>query len=185
MTVALVLGGAATLWDDVEGALQLGEFDGVVACNDAVAAWPGDLEAAVSYHAEKWPLWIERRRRKGLRAPARLFGHAEFSSSILSHKSVEGVEFVEPRFAGQRETGSSGLFALKVALVDLGFDKAVLCGIPLDARPHFFDHAAWTAFDAHRAGWTEALPQLRDRARSMSGWTSRLLGEPTQDWLAS
>jgi hypothetical protein len=31
---ALVLGGAACVWRDVEAALELGEYDIVVACND-------------------------------------------------------------------------------------------------------------------------------------------------------
>lgn len=184
MSAALVLGGGASLWDDVAAALEVGEFAGVLACNDAAVAWPGPVAAGVSYHAEQWPLWMERRRRAGREHPARLFGHREFTQSILARPDLP-IEYVEPRFPGQVETGSSGLFALKVALVDLGFDKAVVCGMPMDPRPHFFDGAKWEAYSAHRRGWTEALPQIRARARSMSGWTSQLLGAPDADWLAA
>jgi len=90
------------------------------------------------------------------------------------------------RFPGQSDTGSSGLFALKVALTDLGFDCALLCGIPMaPVTGHFFDAAPWTGAGAHQLGWKQALPAIRDRARSMSGWTQHLLGAPTTDWLAA
>lgn len=184
MTVALVLGGGSCLWDDVAGALELGEFDAVVACNDAAATYPGPIDAAVSYHAEKWGYWMERRHRAGLPQPSQVWGHSDASRSILTMPAcVTG--YIEPRFAGQKETGSSGLMALKAALVDLGHDKAVLCGVPMDPRPHFFDHAAWNGAQAHWRGWIEALPQIKDRARSMSGRSAELLGRPTPEWLAA
>jgi hypothetical protein len=183
MGVALVLGGAACLHDDVTAALSLGEYAGVVTCNDATVFWPGPIAGAASYHAEKWPVWIERRRRLGRKPPARLFGHQGFTRAQL--RADLPVEFVPPTFPGQIRTGSSGLFALKAALIDLGFDKAVVCGMPLDDRGHVHDQRAWTACLAHRPGWTEALPQIADRARSLSGWTEQLLGRPTAAWLTA
>lgn len=184
MRVALVLGGASCLWSDVEAALALGRFDGVVACNDAAAAWPGRLDAAVSLHAEKWGLWMERRRRAGYPAPAAVVGHSTFRTGVARIPDcITG--YAEQMLPGQKDTGSSGLFALKVALVDLGFDRAVLCGIPMDPRPHFFDAADWghDAARAHWRGWAQALPFIKDRARSMSGRTAELLGIADKDWL--
>lgn len=182
MRVALVLGGAGNLWTDVEAALDLGEYHGVVACNDAGAAWPGELDALVTLHAEKAPLWTERRVRNGYPWPKHILGH-------------EGLGRVPPlcmtgstdyRFPGQATTGSSGLFALKVALIDLAFDKAVLCGVPMDSAPgHFFDLSAWTGAMSHRRGWHEALPIIKNRARSMSGWTREILGAPEEEWLGA
>lgn len=182
--IALVLGGAANVWEDVEEALELGEYAGVVTCNDVTARWPGEIEACVSMHAESWPRWLSARAKRPLPAPKRVVGHLEFTKSALKRPDVV-TDWVDWRLPGQTENGSSGLFALKVALVDLGFDRAVLCGVPMDAeRAHFFDPRQWQGAMAHRGGWTQALPAIRDRARSMSGWTRELLGAPAPDWLA-
>ena len=50
---------------------------------------------------------------------------------------------------------------------------------------HFFNPEAWRAAEAHHKGWHQALPQIKDRARSMSGWTAELLGKPEAEWLAA
>lgn len=181
---ALVLGGANTLWDDVAGALALGSFDVVVACNDASAAWPGRLDAAVSLHAEKFGLWMERRSRAGHPAPGAVVGHSTVRQGIIRVSEVL-TDFVEYRFTGQQDSGSSGLFALKYALEDMGASRAVLCGVPiLDSGAHFFDPNPWGAAASHRRGWVQARPVIGDRARSMSGWTADTLGRPTKEWLA-
>lgn len=182
--IALVIGGASCVWDDVEAALELGEYDGAVACNDAAAAWPGKLDAAVSLHAEKWGFWMERRRRAGLPPPAAVIGHSTARTSILRLSDcITG--YADQMIPGQTDTGSSGLFALKVAIFDLGFDRAVLCGIPMDPRPHFFDTIDWgdSAVRAHWRGWQQALPVIKDKTRSMSGRTRDLLGAPSPEWL--
>lgn len=180
---ALVLGGAQTLWRDVAGALDLGSFDVVVACNDAAAVWPGRLDAAVSLHAEKWAYWLEKRARLGNPDPGVVVGHADAGRGVL--KVSERVsQFVEYRFNGQADSGSSGLFALKYALEDMGCERAVLCGVPMhEVGAHFFDLTPWGAAQSHRRGWSQALPVIADRARSMCGWTADLLGKPTKEWL--
>jgi hypothetical protein len=178
LTVALVLGGANCLWADVEAALDLGEFAAVVACNDASASWPGQLDAMVSLHAEKLHFWMARRTKAGHPPPARLFTKENGAPKIEATAT-------RYRFPGQDRTGSSALFALKVALIDLGLDKAVLCGVPMtEEGRHFFDAASWRGAPNHRAGWTQALPQIASRARSMSGWTRDLLGAPDAAWLS-
>jgi hypothetical protein len=74
---------------------------------------------------------------------------------------------------------------LKVALIDLGFDRAVLCGIPLDARQNHFDTPGpWRPASQYEHGWRQALPHITDRTRSMGGWTADLLGRPTPEWIA-
>jgi len=167
VTLALVLGGATTVWDDVEAALALTEADGIVACNDIAADWPGPIDAAATLHPDLWPGWAERRASKGYPPAPQVFTHGW-------------------AFPGQDRSGSSGLFALKVALVDLGYDRAVLCGVPMDEQArHITEPWPWRSAEILRAGWRQALPAIGDRARSMSGWTADLLGRPTPDWLAS
>lgn len=181
MRKALILGGALTVWRDAEEALALGEFDGVVACNDAAVDWPGEVEAFVTLHGEKAAHWRAKRAAAGHPAWRAAYGH----EAPRPRNAFSGLQTTEFRFPGQIETGSSGLFALKVALIDLGFDRAVLCGVPMEPMGcHFFDAKAWTGASSHRRGWQEALPHIKDRARSMCGWTADLLGRPTEEWLA-
>ena len=168
MSVALILGGASSVWTDTEAALSLGEFDGVIGANLIGIYWPGSFDAFVSLHPEKFGLWTERRRRRGLPA----------------HKAMIGLNDTDPRFPGQDGPGSSGLFALKVALIDLGFDRAVLCGVPLTETPHFNDEVGWRHATKYHAAFHSILPQIADRTRSMSGLTRDVLGEPTPEWIS-
>jgi hypothetical protein len=178
MTVALVLGGAACLQDDLDAALALGEFDGVVAANDAGAWWPGLLDGWCSLHPQKLAKWCAARAERGYPPASRLFGHQNET------RKTPGTEYTDHRFPGQLHPGSSGLFALKVALYDLGFSRAVCCGMPMDMQPHFYGGQGWNGAKSHLKGWLEALPTIKSRARSMGGWTADLLGWPTAEWVA-
>lgn len=184
MTIALVLGGGSSVWADADAALEMTPVDGIVACNDAAEAWPGRLDAAVSLHAEKMGYWMERRARRGHPAPDRIIGHTSAKASTLRIPSCI-TDFVEYKMPGQSDTGSSGHFAMKAALDDLGFSKVILCGIPMDDRfAHFFDSSPWGGAAAHRRGWSQTLHLLQGRVRSMSGWTADQLGRPDDLWLA-
>tara|TARA_R110002051_G_scaffold22502_5_gene58173 strand:+ start:735 stop:1286 length:552 start_codon:yes stop_codon:yes gene_type:complete len=183
LRIALVLGGGACVWSDLEAALDLGQFDGVVTCNDVTAAYPGRIDACASLHSSSWGGWLAERERRGQPRPGVVFGHTGAKGARLTDQVDR---FVDYRFPGQDRSGSSGLFALKVALVDLGFDRAVLCGVPMTSgQKHFFDAHDWAGAQAHRIGWQQALPHIVDRARSMSGFTRELLGEPTEEWLGA
>lgn len=179
MRVALVVGGSASVWGEVETALALGDYHGAVGCNDIGAIWPGRLDAHVSQHADFHARWDRQRQARGLPPHKRVLivqGGAQ-SEPRLSPAVTGETEY---RFPGQTVSGSSGLFALKVALIDLGFDRAVLCGIPMDdGSSHILNPGqAWNGARAHRPGWVEAMPQIKDRVRSMSGWTRAQLGRP-------
>jgi len=183
LRVALVLGGGNTVWDDFSAALDLGEFGGTVACNDAGVAYPGRLDAWVSLHAMSFKVWTARRAKQGLPPHRKLVAH-DLSPTERRYAPACVTDYSDHRFPGQVHGGSSGLFALKVALIDLGFDKAVLCGVPMTTEAaHFFDDRPWTGAGAHKTGWREAMPQIKDRARSMSGWTMEQLGAPDAAWL--
>lgn len=171
MRTALVLGGASCLLDDLYE-LPI-RFDGVVACNDAGMYWPGDLDAWVTLHPAKMNQWRQKRRANGHSEPGRFFAHQEQGNYIRR---------TAYKFQGVTSSGSSGMFAAKVALVDLSFDRAVLCGIPMMRKPHFFDRHDWRSATHFRHAW-ESLPKpYMERMRSMSGWTRCLLGSP-RDWV--
>lgn len=176
MGPALVIGGADSVWDDVESALSIGEFFAVIACNDIGAAWPGELDAWVTLHPENMQGWIERRSARGY-PPAKM---------IVYHEDKDGSpkpDLVTPyNWHRSHKSASSGVFAAKVA-IELGHDRNVLCGVPLTPRPHFDTRGDWLAAMDFHDGLIAAEPYLRGKVRSMSGKTREILGAPTPEWL--
>lgn len=170
----LVLGGSAALWQDVEAAKALGSFDGVVACNDAGTDWKGNLEAWVTLHPLKFPAWQKKRAARGYPTAKVHFSHED-------HDGVDRVEHY--RWPEMKTSGSSGLYAVKIAL-ELGFDRIVLCGIPLTKEAHYFDSKAWKQADTFKAAWLAVMNvHLIGRVKSFSGWTAEQLGTPDARWL--
>ena len=135
--------------------------------------WPGALDAAVGFHPQRWPGILGLRAERGYPPPERVIS---FWSPPRPLKSAEWAEW---QFPGGSGNGSSGLFAAKVALVDFGFARVTLCGVPLTPTDHitgpgtpFTNAADW------RPAWQALAPEWRRRMRSMSGWTRQLLGGP-------
>jgi hypothetical protein len=69
-------------------------------------------------------------------------------------------------------------------LYERNCEGAILAGVPLDRSPSVVGGAVWMDAHAFYPGWTDHLPQIAKRARSMSGWTQLRLGAPTAEWLA-
>ena len=181
----LVLGGAATLHEDINAAKESFDFQGCVACNDAGAEWPGELDAWVTLHPQFWMKkeWLAKRAANGY-PPARRLMTNNLADVRPWHPDLDIAE-VDYRFPGQEHSGSSGMFAAKVALIDLGFDRAVLCGIPMSPMAHFHGADHWRADDKGRPSplpnrylqrWADVPGEYKARIRSMSGATRDLFG---------
>lgn len=171
-----MIGGAVGNYDEFQALQAMTHVDAVYAVNHAAVHFPGRLRAFVTLHPEpsRLPGWIAERRSLGLPDPDEVIGHEALSPAV-----TRVVPYVWP---GMNASGSSGLFAAKVALED--FDRVVLCGVPMDGSVHRYSGQSWD-FEPFRDAWKIALPHLRDRVRSFNGWTRDLLGPPTPDWLAS
>ena len=173
--IAAVLGGASGVWSDLAALKLICQPDIVIACNDAGGAYPGHLDALVSLHAEKITGWMQRRTRgtdgKSCKAYT-IKGHWD-------HPTGQ-VEIVRERWAG-----SSGLYGVQIALEVFNASRVVLCGVPLDSeKGHFFEPGKpWPDAELYRAGFRAALPVIRDKVRSASGYTRELLGAPSAEWL--
>lgn len=191
MRTALVIGGAACVWEDIAAAKAI-DYQAVIACNDIGAEWPDELDAWVSLHPRSFttgPNWRQRRADNGHPPAKRYFGHpAAFKGRQAM--ALDLATFVTPTdydFAGEK-SGSSGLFCAKVALVDLGFDRVVLAGVPMTPTAHFNEKRNWTKANASgrtsahgfRNSWMAVPKEYRDRMRSISGWTRVLLGSPDE-----
>lgn len=181
MTVCLVVGSADCVEDDLN---RLGNrvINGTIAVNQAGAWLPRRLNAWASMHPQYCKLkgWIEDREAAGLHPAEKYYCHKGASR----HEMVPFFQQTLMSFPGQppHTCGSSGLFAAKVALYDLGFDEVIFCGVPIEERPHRNGLSHWVGDDqtvgAFRSAWLSLRSQDRNRMSSMSGWTKGLLGEP-------
>lgn len=170
--VALVLGGANTLDEEWAAALQICLPDIEVFTNHAGRDFGGSVDHWVTLHPEHMPGWLEERRAAGRSEPGMIWtSNAKDLPDGIKWNHVERWE------------GSSGLLAVTVAL-HLGYDKVILCGVPLDRQMRHYDSdELWQEAHKYRAGWVKHLPDMRGKVKSFSGWTSRLLGTPTREWL--
>lgn len=175
MKTAVVLGGAECVWDDYERALQkLGGFDVTLAVNDMIKDFQGHLDYAVSLHpGNKLEGWLAEREAKGLNRPTHIIAHNKSSPSA--------TRVVDYRFGGMSISGSSGLYAVKVALDD-GAKKIVLCGVPMDASKYYYGRPSWANSDQYFPAWKTHYEIYGAYTRSYSGRTRKLLGEPTLEW---
>jgi hypothetical protein len=171
--VALVLGGADCLWDDVRGAEQCASNPLVVACNNAGVVWPGRLDHWATLHPEELRWRIERRAERG-----HPNGYETWTRPY-AHGMKDRERVCRHVLTGWSE-GSSGFLALGVALQVA--DKAILCGIPMDERPHFDRVGGWESADKHWGAWLDRAPSIEGRVRSMSGRTRDLFGAPDEEW---
>lgn len=171
---ALVLGGAANMMADAEGALKLFDPDVIVAVNDAGIVWPGKIDHWVTLHPTEFPRRVERRRARGF----------DMKFEAWSHESRPWIDHVRCYWEG-----SSGMFGARAA-IELGGLRVVLAGIPMDDLPHVrggvtherLRGKAWPAAKKFRDDWQRCKPYM-GAVRSMSGWTKHVLGAPDEKWL--
>jgi hypothetical protein len=182
LKTCLVLGGAQCAWDDLEQAKEFGPFDAIIAINDMLAHYPGQIDFAVSLHPEKYGEWIQQRDGKGYPRPKVFVAHD--GNTQMGRSSAFRVDIVmEYRWPGMSASGSSGLFAVKLA-IEQGFDRIILCGVPMDGKqPHFFDETPWHEVASFMEAWNIAIPFIHDKTRSLSGNTKDWLGAPSLEWL--
>lgn len=177
---ALVLGGAAEVWDSLAETERLfgpGWWELAVACNDIGCLWPHHLDAWCTLHPEKMANWRRRREENG---------HPRAVEHIGRNGRQPGA--LDRTIHHPFGNGSSGLLSVAVAL-HLGATRVVLCGVPMTRTPYFdgsVEHTTGHTFsgaNAHWKKWQFHAAELDGRVKSMSGRTQNLLGAPTLEWL--
>lgn len=187
MKLALVVGSAACIWDDVAEARALCKFDAVCCIKRVGIEWPEQFDVWAGLHPEYMADYEARRAAKGLP------GGYEIVCPPDSELGEHGKGFsritrrVPYRWPGMNASAGSGIYGAKV-MIEAGY-RVVLAGIPMDRQPHFLQHercgsGPWTDLDCFLAGLRDAVPHLKGRVRSMSGRTKELLGAPDAEWLA-
>jgi hypothetical protein len=172
MSVAFVLGGANTLHADYDAALALHAPDAIIAANHAAKDYPGNVDHFVTLHPELLGGWIAERADNGL--PEALNYWTSNKKNLPADIPFKQVVSWD---------GSSGLLGVTVAM-HLGYTRVILCGVPLDKAAAHYNYAGdWMDAPRYRAAWVKHRPDMRKNVRSMSGWTQRLLGAPTLEWI--
>jgi hypothetical protein len=175
MTVAIVIGGAENVLDEYKRARQLCIDAGDLAfatfvVNDMIALFPDHIDFAITLHPIKLEVWLRWREDSVLWPPGKVYS--------CTHD--RGVTHTTSDW-----TGSSGLFAVKVALEE-GFNKVLLCGVPMDPKMrHFKRQVPWPSAERFRERWEPYMKTIKLHARSFSGWTAEQLGTPSIEFLRS
>lgn len=179
--LAIVLGSATDALAEYEAAKALVPAAFVVCVNDALRTCPDRVHAFATLHPEK------RERFLGVE-DCELKRHPDCSLWTYEAPINRRGGF---NIAREKWAGSSGLFAVQIALEKLDAAGVILAGVPMDAarRATYADaEAEWgggeTYVQRYQRGWTKAHSILRARVRSFSGFTRDLLGPPTPEWIA-
>lgn len=183
-----ICGDASCVWDDLERlGCRYNHLRGAVAhcdwqfmtVNKLVETFPGNIEHAYSNEPMLLNKFIAARRSEYTR---------EFAGPMHTHSIRDGAKWIWP-WGGH---GTSALGATVIGIA-LGYDKIVLCGVPLDDGPHNGEphwrkcafatseaagpkDAGFNGMDRH---WKRAIELGFDgKVKSMSGRTKAWLGEP-------
>jgi hypothetical protein len=178
---------AACVWDDLErfGCAQKTNRGSVwksgwhfMTVNKMVETLPGDIEHCYSNEPQTLLRFIASRRTEYVR---------EFNAPQQSHSISPGCKWTWP-FGG---FGTSGFGAALVA-IGLGYNRVVLCGMPLEdghhnGEPHwrrtwFTNEAADSVGSGINRYWEHARKLVFEgKVKSMSGRTKAWLGD-AQPW---
>lgn len=173
--VAIVVGGASCVFDDVKKARDLccaaGSDPVYYVINDMIPQFDGAC-IAVTLHTEKIAAWLEQRQLSSKQKPSQVWAHRKYPEKIITHSTPDW-------------RGSSGLFACKIAM-ESGINKILLCGVPMTViGDHFVRQRRWNACEGFRDAWDCHMAEIRPFVRSFSGWTAEQLGVPTIEFLQS
>lgn len=165
--VAVIVGGGKDVWAEVEQAKALcnGRAEFFVV-NDMIATFPGEC-VAVTLHPSKLKDWLAKRTGPPPKA-------------VWAHRKVEGVTDMVEDWGG-----SSGLFAAgPVALQRCGYERILLCGVPMEIKAgHFLREGDWMDCKAFQRGWEKHRGEIAPHVRSFSGWTAQQFGSPDAEFL--
>lgn len=188
MKRALIVGCGERVWQDVDEAMALCEWDGFYVCKLAGVHWQHEGHFVwPTLHPEFMDDFEKQRRERGLHQNYEIV--APLQTEVGRHNWITKFRRTSFRFKGMTASGSSGLFAVKIAIED-GYDRLVLAGMPMTKDPHFSRRdqfgkpVPWKQRDSFLRGWEVARSHYKDKTRSISGgWTEETLGRPTLEWL--
>lgn len=158
----IVIGNAECMIDDLTKAKELiSDYDVMVIGIDALGRIKDEkIKYFATYH------------------PVDILSIPKIDFKIISHLQFHDyVDIVCPIDLNNEKSGSSALLGV-LAAIDLGYNKIILCGCPLegkDKKQH--------PYKVFQKAWVMNIHRIAKRVRSMSGFTRTILGEPKKEWL--
>jgi hypothetical protein len=173
----IILGGGRTVWQDYFNARTILNSYEIICINDIVLHFKAEpVHHLITKHSNiiSSLIYIGLTRRRG---------------KVITHSTTASKD-VDVCWDIKDTGGASGLFAAQVAVL-LGYEKIVLCGVPMDNSGHYYDPLTpqdnnSTMFnDVSITAWQEMaqIEGLKAKIRSMSGRTMALFNAPTRAWL--
>ena len=159
----LIIGSAQCVWDDLEryDHLHIGDR---IAVNGAIRYYRKPIQHAASLHPDLMWLWCSWRDDDG----------------FLIHSTHRAAGFPETIWPIHRDGGTSGLFAVLLALM-MGYEEIVLAGVPCDSSPHIYDNEPnrLTGEESTKQEWHRSMDAVfKGRVKSLSGRSAEWLGSP-------
>jgi hypothetical protein len=170
----IILGSAEGVWKDYEKARKIARQFDVMVINFTTLFYTKPITHLVSLH-HNYLSPLREIRQKVFPAFPHFHTH--------SNRPDKEVDFI---WQFDDYSGSSGLFATKIALV-LGYNKIILCGIPITNGRNFYhplDYVNPIGGRPNILSWQKAKDEMfNDKVKSVSGNTKEWLGEPTEEWI--
>ena len=182
MSIALVVGCAACVWEDVAQAESLAKYDAIYCVKLAGVYWPDKFDVWVTLHPEFMDAYEAKRRAKRYPGGYEIVGPLDTEHAVEHRGKGRIARRTSFRWPGMNSSASSGIFAVKVAVED--GHNVVLAGVPMDKSEHFSRGKKWKQVDQFQSGLIAAVPHMRGKVKSVSGQTRDLLGAPTAEWIA-
>jgi len=185
----IIVAGASNVYNDYEEARRFlnGKPYALLAVNDIGQFHQDNVYAIVTAHPE-WAMgWLNWRLSKNI--------HNSNTGQLLNKPFIYSDQYhyaVDTVWSGLgNQVGTSGMLACLIAIC-MGFDKIILCGMPLDWSLGHFYAPLYRQFPdpilEHivKKSWEYALnrlPTFKDKVRSMSGRSMAWCGRPDTEWL--
>ena len=172
--VLFITGCAPCAHDDIAAARQLGDGDWMAIGLDAVDLYAWPIKYVATYHPVDVPEIYQRRAAIGGNTDFQVIGH--IADPDGARKPENGIHISILNW--WKPSGSSALLGVQAALEQLGYDRIIVCGCPLEGKNNL-----GTTYTGFRKGWEEHKDKLHGRVKAMSGWTRDFLGAPTVEWI--
>lgn len=176
--VAIVVGGAEGVLEEFAAAENLcvrARVPYVIFYTNVMITEANVHGVAVTLHPELVKKWIAIRNQRGYPRPHQLW--------CLKNTDPFGVVVNEITDVTEDWGGSVSLYGFKVAR-EKGHDKVIFAGAPMEPRrKHFLTHQPWPVWRVFWTAWEHRKEEIKPFARSLSGRTKEMLGEPTEEWL--
>lgn len=169
--ILVVIGSSPSVVQDYNALTSfLGEdlFDYLIVGLSSAKIWRGKVDYVATYHPYDIKFIIRELK----------FKDYKIISHVLEYP-LQGIQkgVVDLVVPYTPPSGSSALLGV-FAGIQMGYKKIVLCGCPLEGR-----NAKNYSYETFRVGWETSYSEIKSFTKSMSGWTSELLGKPSISWL--